>query len=110
MPVEGYTRLKELEIIQDFEKEINLVRSRSNRGCASLWDYPAALLRSQVNGPLSSVETTDEDATSDEFWEALAECRGLKSLRLENIYCPVGCAGYSFWKDCRSLETLTLVS
>ncbi|KAI9236109.1 MAG: hypothetical protein BYD32DRAFT_437754 [Podila humilis] len=109
MPTVGYTHLKELEIIREsVVKERKLVLTRPKGGCAlNLWHLPTALLRSQVNGPLTSVELTGIDNASIEFWDALSQCRSLMSFRLENVYCPVDWA--PFWKICLCVKTLAFV-
>ncbi|KAG0021518.1 hypothetical protein BGZ81_008895 [Podila clonocystis] len=111
MPTQGYTRLQELEILRESSvKEQKLAQIGSKGGCAvNLWHLPAALIRSLAFGPLCSVELNSIDKASTEFWEALSQCRTLKSFRLYNVLFPIGGSSPAFWKICRSVETLTVI-
>ncbi|KAG0353100.1 hypothetical protein BG005_007534 [Podila minutissima] len=111
MPTQGYTRLQELQVLREsVVKEQKLAQTGSKGGCAvDRWHLPAALVHSLAYGPLSSVELTSIGKASTEFWEALSQCRTLKSFRLENVCCLMGGAGRAFWKICRSVETLTVI-
>ncbi|KAF9300242.1 hypothetical protein BGZ74_008105 [Mortierella antarctica] len=110
MPTQGYTRLQELQVLREVVKKQKLAQTGSKGGCAvDRWHLPAALVHSLAFGPLSSVELTSIDKASTEFWEALSQCRTLKSFRLEKVCIPMGGAGPAFWKICRSVETLTVI-
>ncbi|KAF9311938.1 hypothetical protein BG003_006837, partial [Podila horticola] len=111
MPMQGYARLQGLEILREsFIKEQKLAQAGPKGGCAvDLWHLPTALVHSLAYGPLSSVELTSIDKASTEFWEALSQCRTLKSFRLDNVCFPIGAAGPVFWKICRSVESLTVI-
>ncbi|KAG0096587.1 hypothetical protein BGZ93_004315 [Podila epicladia] len=111
MPTQGYSRLQELEILRESTINEQKLAQTGSKGGSTInrWHLPTALVHSLAHGPLSSVELTSIDRASTEFWEALSQCRTLKSFRLENVSFPIGAAGPAFWKICRSVEILSVI-
>lgn len=108
MLTQGYLHLEGLKIQQESHcEEQKLVRNGSKGGCAvDRWHLATALLHSLTNGPLSSLRVSNSILQPVEFWEAVSQCRQLKSLHMGWAYLPVDLADLPFWKICRSVETL----